>query len=84
MFPLERITQNVVKSHIETSQYSTEELKRFAWTLYTPEEIRVYQNKVSVTKLAMGCIIRFNTTGCNSMYDMYDVIQAIAQPYIPF
>lgn len=48
MFPLERITQNVVKSHIETSQYSSEELKRLAWTLYTHEEIRVYQNKVSV------------------------------------
>uniref|UniRef100_A0A9J8DHA6 RAR-related orphan receptor C a n=1 Tax=Cyprinus carpio carpio TaxID=630221 RepID=A0A9J8DHA6_CYPCA len=45
LMEIERITQNVVKSHIETSQYSTEELKRFAWTLYTPEEIRVYQNK---------------------------------------
>uniref|UniRef100_A0A673IRV6 Nuclear receptor ROR-beta-like n=1 Tax=Sinocyclocheilus rhinocerous TaxID=307959 RepID=A0A673IRV6_9TELE len=45
LMEIERITQNVVKSHIETSQYSTEELKRFAWMLYTPEEIRVYQNK---------------------------------------
>lgn len=41
------MTQNVVKSHIETSQYSPEELKRCAWNLYTPEEIRTYQNKVS-------------------------------------
>lgn len=81
MFPLERITQNVVKSHIETSQYSTEELKKLAWTLYTPEEMRVYQNKVSVTNYQ--CIVLFNTMGCNSVYDMYVAIQAITQPYIP-
>ncbi|XP_034035506.1 RAR-related orphan receptor C a isoform X2 [Thalassophryne amazonica] len=42
---LERITQSVVKSHIETSQYSAEELKRLAWTLYSPEETRSYQTK---------------------------------------
>ncbi|XP_056894462.1 RAR-related orphan receptor C a [Takifugu flavidus] len=41
----ERITQSVVKSHIETSQYSTEELKRMAWTLYSPEETHSYQMK---------------------------------------
>lgn len=45
LLEIERITQNVVKSHIETSQYSPEELKRLAWTLYTPEEIRAHQNK---------------------------------------
>lgn len=44
----EHITQNVVKSHIETSQYSTEELKRMAWSLYSPEETRTYQTKVGV------------------------------------
>uniref|UniRef100_A0A665UUC7 Nuclear receptor ROR-beta-like n=1 Tax=Echeneis naucrates TaxID=173247 RepID=A0A665UUC7_ECHNA len=41
----EPITQSVVKSHHETSQYSTEELKRMAWTLYSPEETRSYQTK---------------------------------------
>ncbi|KAK2835655.1 hypothetical protein Q5P01_016139 [Channa striata] len=41
----ERITQSVLKSHIETSQYSTEELKRMAWTLYSAEETRSYQTK---------------------------------------
>lgn len=40
----------MVKSHIETSQYSTEELKRMAWTLYSPEETRSYQTKVYVTQ----------------------------------
>lgn len=44
---LERITQSVVKGHIETCQYSTEELKRMAWSLYTAEETRAYQSKVS-------------------------------------
>jgi len=46
--PAERVTQSVLKSHIETSQYSTEELKRMAWTLYSPDETRSYQTKVSV------------------------------------
>ncbi|XP_062854906.1 RAR-related orphan receptor C a [Trichomycterus rosablanca] len=41
----ERMAQNVLKSHVETSQYSTEELKRLTWSVYTPEETRTYQNK---------------------------------------
>uniref|UniRef100_A0A8C2G0J4 RAR-related orphan receptor C b n=1 Tax=Cyprinus carpio TaxID=7962 RepID=A0A8C2G0J4_CYPCA len=42
---IERITQNVVKSHLETCQYSTEELKKLTWNLYTPEETRSFQLK---------------------------------------
>ncbi|XP_062815021.1 nuclear receptor ROR-beta-like [Anolis carolinensis] len=42
---IERLTQNVVKSHVETSQYTAEELKRLVWTLYSQEEIRNMQNK---------------------------------------
>ncbi|XP_053506997.1 RAR-related orphan receptor C b isoform X1 [Ictalurus furcatus] len=45
LLDIERITQNVVKSHIETCQYSTEELKRLTWNLYTPEETRSFQLK---------------------------------------
>ncbi|KAK9519062.1 hypothetical protein VZT92_021815 [Zoarces viviparus] len=45
LLEIERITQSVLKSYIETSQYSTEELKRMAWTLYNPEETRSYQSK---------------------------------------
>ncbi|XP_036377747.1 RAR-related orphan receptor C a [Megalops cyprinoides] len=45
LLEIERITQSVVKSHLETSQYSTEELKRLMWTMYTPEETRTYQSK---------------------------------------
>ncbi|KAJ8378702.1 hypothetical protein AAFF_G00237510 [Aldrovandia affinis] len=41
----EHITQSVVKSHLETCQYSSEELKRLVWNLYTPEETRALQNK---------------------------------------
>lgn len=47
----ERLTQSVVKSHIETSQYSTEELKRMAWTVYSPEETRSFQVKVYTTQV---------------------------------
>ncbi|RVE61771.1 hypothetical protein OJAV_G00173780 [Oryzias javanicus] len=42
---LEHITQGIVKSHLETCQYSAEDMKRFAWVQYTPEEARVFQNK---------------------------------------
>ncbi|KAG1969098.1 nuclear receptor ROR-beta [Pimephales promelas] len=42
---IERITQNVVKSHLETCQYSPEELKKLTWNLYTPEETCSFQLK---------------------------------------
>lgn len=42
---LEHITQSIVKSHLETCQYSAEEMKRFTWVQYTPEETRAFQNK---------------------------------------
>ncbi|CAB1331411.1 unnamed protein product, partial [Coregonus sp. 'balchen'] len=45
MLEIERITASVVKSHIETSQYGSEELKRLVWSLYTPEETRSFQSK---------------------------------------
>lgn len=45
----DRVAQNVVKSHLETCQYTTEELKRLAWSLYSPEEVRALQSKVSAT-----------------------------------
>ncbi|XP_072297393.1 nuclear receptor ROR-beta-like [Eucyclogobius newberryi] len=42
---LERITQSIVKSHLETCQYSADDMKRFTWVQYTPEEARSFQNK---------------------------------------
>ncbi|XP_013876345.1 nuclear receptor ROR-beta isoform X2 [Austrofundulus limnaeus] len=42
---LENITKSIFKSHLETCQYSAEDMKRFTWAQYTPEEIRVFQNK---------------------------------------
>lgn len=52
-FP-ERLAQNVVKSHLETSQYTNEELKRLVWTVYSQEEIRNMQSKVGVECLCPG------------------------------
>ncbi|XP_029003875.1 RAR-related orphan receptor C a [Betta splendens] len=46
---IERITLSVVKSHFETSQHSTDDLKRMAWTLYSAEETRSYQTKSAET-----------------------------------
>ncbi|XP_034976213.1 nuclear receptor ROR-beta [Zootoca vivipara] len=42
---IERLAQNVVKSHLETSQYTGEELKRLAWMLHSQEDIRNMQSK---------------------------------------
>lgn len=42
----EHITQSIVKSHLETCQYSAEDMKRFNYVQYTPEETRAFQNKV--------------------------------------
>ncbi|XP_056270294.1 RAR-related orphan receptor C a isoform X2 [Pseudoliparis swirei] len=57
LLEIERITQSVLKSHIETSQYSTEELKRMAWTLYSQEETRSYQTK-SAEAMWQQCAIQ--------------------------
>ncbi|KAL6107786.1 rora [Pungitius sinensis] len=45
LLEIERITESVLKSHIETSRYSIEELDIMKWTLYSPEETRAYQTK---------------------------------------
>ncbi|XP_068604518.1 RAR-related orphan receptor C b [Brachionichthys hirsutus] len=42
---LEHITQSIVKSHLETCQYSAEDTKRFTWGQYTAEETRAFQIK---------------------------------------
>lgn len=44
---IERVSQNIVKSHLETCRYTAEELKRLTWTMYTQEEIRTLQSKSS-------------------------------------
>uniref|UniRef100_A0A3B3ZH95 Uncharacterized protein n=1 Tax=Periophthalmus magnuspinnatus TaxID=409849 RepID=A0A3B3ZH95_9GOBI len=45
VFFTERITQSIVKSHLETCQHSAEDMKRFTWVQYTSEEARSFQNK---------------------------------------
>ncbi|KAL8177663.1 UNVERIFIED_CONTAM: hypothetical protein K2H54_015823 [Gekko kuhli] len=56
---IERLGQNVIKSHLETSQYTSEELKRLAWTLYSQEEIRGMQNK-SCEALWQECALQIS------------------------
>ncbi|XP_040040853.2 RAR-related orphan receptor C a isoform X1 [Gasterosteus aculeatus] len=57
LLEIEHITQSVLKSHFETSRYSTEELNRMAWTLYSPEETRAYQTK-SAEAMWQQCAIQ--------------------------
>ncbi|XP_010870075.2 RAR-related orphan receptor C a [Esox lucius] len=45
MLDIECVTASVVKSHLETSQYGSEELKKLYWSVYTPEETRSFQSK---------------------------------------
>ncbi|XP_010724059.1 nuclear receptor ROR-beta [Meleagris gallopavo] len=44
-FSSDRIAQNIIKSHLETCQYTMEELHQLAWQTHTYEEIKVYQSK---------------------------------------
>uniref|UniRef100_A0A452VAK3 RAR related orphan receptor B n=1 Tax=Ursus maritimus TaxID=29073 RepID=A0A452VAK3_URSMA len=41
----DRIAQNIIKSHLETCQYTMEELHQLAWQTHTYEEIKAYQSK---------------------------------------
>uniref|UniRef100_A0A8C9M9Z2 RAR related orphan receptor B n=1 Tax=Panthera tigris altaica TaxID=74533 RepID=A0A8C9M9Z2_PANTA len=45
MTEIDRIAQNIIKSHLETCQYTTEELHQLAWQTHTYEEIKAYQSK---------------------------------------
>ena len=45
-FLIDRIAQNIIKSHLETCQYTMEELHQLAWQTHTYEEIKAYQSKV--------------------------------------
>uniref|UniRef100_A0A3B3R2S1 RAR-related orphan receptor B n=1 Tax=Paramormyrops kingsleyae TaxID=1676925 RepID=A0A3B3R2S1_9TELE len=45
MSELDRIAQNIIKSHLETCQYTAEELQQLAWQTHTYEEVKLYQSK---------------------------------------
>lgn len=51
----------MVKSHVETSQYNAEELKRMAWTMYSPEETRSYQIKVYMIQMYDRAVLFIHT-----------------------
>lgn len=72
-FDSERVAQNVVKSHIETNQYTSEELKRMAWTLYSPEETRSYQTKVNFRQIIAD---KFAADECRVIFEVFFVAAA--------
>ncbi|XP_062873671.1 nuclear receptor ROR-beta isoform X1 [Trichomycterus rosablanca] len=45
MAELDRIAQNIIKSHLETCQYTAEELQQLSWQTHSYEEVKMYQNK---------------------------------------
>nr|AKN63430.1 RAR-related orphan receptor B [Xenopus laevis] len=45
MSEIDRVAQNIIKSHLETCQYTVEELHQLAWQTHSYEEIKIYQNK---------------------------------------
>ncbi|CAL8249954.1 unnamed protein product [Boreogadus saida] len=45
MGDLDRIAQNIIKSHLETCQYTAEELQQLAWQTHSYEDVKMYQNK---------------------------------------
>lgn len=60
----EHITQSIVKSHLETCQYSAEDMKRFTWVQYSTEETRAYQNKVCGRRRAKPAQLMPRLTPC--------------------
>uniref|UniRef100_A0AAV2MS01 RAR-related orphan receptor B n=1 Tax=Knipowitschia caucasica TaxID=637954 RepID=A0AAV2MS01_KNICA len=45
MGELDRIAQNIIKSHLETCQYTADELQQLAWQTHSYEEVKMYQSK---------------------------------------
>ncbi|CDQ69191.1 unnamed protein product [Oncorhynchus mykiss] len=40
-----RIAQNIIKSHLETCQYTADELQQLAWQTHSYDDIKMYQSK---------------------------------------
>ncbi|TSR04276.1 Nuclear receptor ROR-beta [Bagarius yarrelli] len=51
---LDRIAQNIIKSHLETCQYTVEELQQLSWQTHSYEEVKIYQSKILLLK--SGCL----------------------------
>src|SRR4029434_4997163 len=49
-----RIAQNIIKSHLETCQYTAEELQQLAWQTHTYDEVKMYQSKVCSLSLSLS------------------------------
>uniref|UniRef100_A0A3P8WCP1 RAR-related orphan receptor B n=1 Tax=Cynoglossus semilaevis TaxID=244447 RepID=A0A3P8WCP1_CYNSE len=45
MGELDRIAQNIIKSHLETCQFTAEELQQLVWQTHSYEEVKMYQSK---------------------------------------
>lgn len=66
-FLIDRIAQNIIKSHLETCQYTMEELHQLAWQTHTYEEIKAYQSKVSWEMKGFSVISLFLTFSASAL-----------------
>ena len=66
-FLIDRIAQNIIKSHLETCQYTMEELHQLAWQTHTYEEIKAYQSKVFWEMKGFSVISLFLTFSASAL-----------------
>ena len=52
----DRIAQNIIKSHLETCQYTAEELQQLAWQTHSYEDVKMYQSKVGRWASVCVCV----------------------------
>ncbi|XP_053317739.1 nuclear receptor ROR-beta-like [Spea bombifrons] len=42
---IEQVTQNIIRSHLDTCQFTSDELRRMTWNIHSQEEVRILQSK---------------------------------------
>ncbi|KAM4708039.1 nuclear receptor ROR-beta-like [Discoglossus pictus] len=42
---IERVSQNIIRSHLDTCQFTSDELSRMTWNIHSQEEVRLMQSK---------------------------------------
>ncbi|MEE6487390.1 hypothetical protein FKM82_014879 [Ascaphus truei] len=44
---IDRVSQNIIRSHLDTCQFTSNELNRMTWSLHSQEDVRGLQSKVT-------------------------------------
>ncbi|CAH2292335.1 nuclear receptor ROR-beta-like [Pelobates cultripes] len=46
---IEHVSQNIIRSHLDTCQFTSDELSRMTWNIHSQEDVRSLQNKTCET-----------------------------------